>query len=166
MYEILSAPAPAAPTKKERKDAREARRAARESGETGELSDDQWREKARGILLRQLTASDKTAKQLKDKLLDKDCPEEIADEVIVMKDGLVVESGPTARVLHGSSHAYTRALIDAVPCFDDSAVRTIGAGQRTIGPEQRTIGSENPAIAADSPDSTDNPTEPTGGHHA
>lgn len=82
MYEILSAPAPAAPTKKERREAREARRASRESGETEELSDDQWREKARGILLRQLTASDKTAKQLKDKLLEKDCPEDIADEVI------------------------------------------------------------------------------------
>lgn len=82
MYEILSAPAPATPTKKERKEAREARRAAREAGEAEELSDDQWREKARGILLRQLTASDKTAKQLKDKLLEKDCPEDIADEVI------------------------------------------------------------------------------------
>lgn len=82
MYEILSAPAAAAPTRKERKEAREARRAARESAEGGELSEDQWREKARGILLRQLTTSDKTAKQLKDKLLEKECPEEIADEVI------------------------------------------------------------------------------------
>jgi peptide/nickel transport system ATP-binding protein len=52
--------------------------------------------------------------------------EQIADEVIVMKDGRVVESGPTARVLHSSRDDYTRALIDAVPCFDDSAVRTTG----------------------------------------
>ncbi|WP_181274976.1 dipeptide ABC transporter ATP-binding protein [Brevibacterium oceani] len=50
--------------------------------------------------------------------------EQIADEVIVMKDGRVVESGPTARVLHESRDDYTKALIDAVPCFDDSAVRT------------------------------------------
>jgi len=76
------APAPAKPSKKERREAREARKLARETGEPEELSDDQWREKARSILLRQLTAGDKTAKQLKDKLLDKECPEEIADEVI------------------------------------------------------------------------------------
>lgn len=67
---------------KERKQARAERRAARESGEPESMSDDQWREKARGIILRQLTASDKTVKQLKDKLLDKECPEDIADEVI------------------------------------------------------------------------------------
>lgn len=80
MQKILDAPVEPAPTKRERKHARQAKRAA----QTGEeaLSDDQWREKARGILLRQLTASDKTAKQLKDKLLEKECPEHIADEVI------------------------------------------------------------------------------------
>lgn len=85
MQRIVAAPvtpAPAIPSKKERRETREARKAARDSGEPEELSDDQWREKARGMLLRQLTAGDKTAKQLKDKLLDKECPEEIADEVI------------------------------------------------------------------------------------
>lgn len=80
MQKILDAQVEPAPTKRERKQARQARRAAATGEE--ELSDDQWREKARGILLRQLTASDKTAKQLKDKLLDKECPEHIADEVI------------------------------------------------------------------------------------
>ncbi|MFJ2619128.1 regulatory protein RecX [Glutamicibacter sp. NPDC087344] len=82
MNEILSAPAPASPTKKERSQARQAKRAARADGEVELLGDDQWREKARGIVLRQLTASDKTAKQLKDKLLAQECPEDIADEVI------------------------------------------------------------------------------------
>ena len=69
--------------------------------------------------------------------------EQISDEVIVMKDGLGIESGPTAHVLHSSRHAYTRALIDAVPCFDDSAVRTVAADNLT-----------------------DNPTDSTGAHHA
>ncbi|WP_313811755.1 regulatory protein RecX [Glutamicibacter sp.] len=82
MQQIIEAPTAPRPTKKERKEARAAARAAQDSGDPEALSDDQWREKARGILLRQLTASDKTAKQLKDKLLDKDCPEHIADEVI------------------------------------------------------------------------------------
>jgi len=82
MERIVAAPAPPKPSKKERREAREARKLARETGEAEELTDEQWREKARNILLRQLTASDKTAKQLKDKLLDKECPEEIADEVI------------------------------------------------------------------------------------
>lgn len=82
MEQIVAAPAPAKPSKQERREAREARKAARQAGEPEELSDDQWREKARGILLRQLTASDKTANQLKDKLLENECPEDIADEVI------------------------------------------------------------------------------------
>lgn len=82
MQQILDTPAAPAPTKKERKQARAAAKAAQQSGDPEQLSDSQWRDKARGILLRQLTASDKTAKQLKDKLLDKECPEHIADEVI------------------------------------------------------------------------------------
>lgn len=82
MAKIMAAPPAPKRAKKERREARETRKAAREAGTPEELSDDQWREKARGILLRQLTASDKTAKQLKDKLLEKECPEDIADEVI------------------------------------------------------------------------------------
>lgn len=46
--------------------------------------------------------------------------EQIADEVLVMKDGVVVESGPTTRVLRESRHPYTRTLLDAVPCFETS----------------------------------------------
>lgn len=48
--------------------------------------------------------------------------EQIADQVLVMKDGLVVESGDTATVLRESSHPYTRTLLDAVPRFDSTAV--------------------------------------------
>ncbi|MEV1002428.1 ABC transporter ATP-binding protein [Nonomuraea sp. NPDC050202] len=39
----------------------------------------------------------------------------VADEVSVMKDGLVVESGPRGRVLREPEHAYTRALLDSLP---------------------------------------------------
>lgn len=48
--------------------------------------------------------------------------EQIADQVLVMKDGLVVESGDTAIVLRESGHPYTRTLLDAVPRFDSTAV--------------------------------------------
>ena len=39
----------------------------------------------------------------------------IADRVLVMKDGRVVESGAVADVLGAPEHAYTRALLAAVP---------------------------------------------------
>ncbi len=40
---------------------------------------------------------------------------EIADRVIVMRHGLIVEQGPADEVLNRPQHPYTRALIDAVP---------------------------------------------------
>lgn len=39
----------------------------------------------------------------------------IADRVLVMKDGAVVESGPAAEVLARPSHPYTRELLEALP---------------------------------------------------
>ncbi|MFI9837907.1 ABC transporter ATP-binding protein [Nonomuraea sp. NPDC051941] len=39
----------------------------------------------------------------------------VADEVSVMKDGLVVESGPRGRVLRAPEHAYTRSLLESLP---------------------------------------------------
>jgi len=41
---------------------------------------------------------------------------EIADRVAVMKDGKIVETGPTKHVLGAPKDAYTRMLIAAVPC--------------------------------------------------
>ncbi|MGW6707201.1 ABC transporter ATP-binding protein [Streptomyces sp. NPDC054956] len=39
----------------------------------------------------------------------------IADEVLVLKSGKVVESGPAGRVLDEPEHPYTRLLLDSVP---------------------------------------------------
>ncbi|KAF1044563.1 dipeptide ABC transporter ATP-binding protein [Xylophilus sp.] len=47
----------------------------------------------------------------------------LADQVLVLQNGRVVETGPTHRVLSRPSHPYTRTLMDAVPHF--------GAGQST-----------------------------------
>lgn len=43
-----------------------------------------------------------------------------ADDLVVMRDGVVVESGPAADVLTSPSHAYTRHLIDNVPTVRSS----------------------------------------------
>jgi ABC-type dipeptide/oligopeptide/nickel transport system ATPase component len=37
---------------------------------------------------------------------------QLCDEVLVMRDGEVVEQGPVAQVLHDPRHPYTRLLVD------------------------------------------------------
>ncbi|KJS54929.1 ABC transporter ATP-binding protein [Streptomyces rubellomurinus] len=39
----------------------------------------------------------------------------VTDEVVVMRHGRIVESGPTAQVLDDPQHAYTRLLLESVP---------------------------------------------------
>ena len=41
--------------------------------------------------------------------------DQVCDEVAVMRSGRIVESGPTEQVLRQPSHAYTRALLGAIP---------------------------------------------------
>ncbi|MGI5204017.1 ABC transporter ATP-binding protein [Spirillospora sp. CA-108201] len=43
----------------------------------------------------------------------------IADHVVVMRQGSVVEAGPASDVLHSPSAAYTRELLDAVPAIGE-----------------------------------------------
>jgi peptide/nickel transport system ATP-binding protein len=43
---------------------------------------------------------------------------DIADDVVVMFRGQIVEAGPVARVLGDPQHPYTRALLDCVPDAD------------------------------------------------
>ncbi len=42
----------------------------------------------------------------------------LADQVMVMYLGQVVESGPVEKIYNGSAHPYTRALLSAVPSMD------------------------------------------------
>ncbi len=54
----------------------------------------------------------------------------MADAVIVMKEGAVVERGPAAEVLARPSHAYTKELLAAAPNVGRALERrTSGAGQ-------------------------------------
>jgi peptide/nickel transport system ATP-binding protein len=41
--------------------------------------------------------------------------EVMADEVVVMQGGVVVEQGPAQTLLSAPTHPYTRALLSAVP---------------------------------------------------
>ena len=47
---------------------------------------------------------------------------QMADELLVMRDGRVVERGDAAEVLSNPQHEYTRRLLDAVPSDTDAAL--------------------------------------------
>ncbi|WP_406312878.1 ABC transporter ATP-binding protein [Streptosporangium sp. NBC_01639] len=52
----------------------------------------------------------------------------LADRVAVMKDGRIVEHGPTHRVLSRPEHEYTRQLLAAIPAEHTKGTRLSGAG--------------------------------------
>ena len=49
----------------------------------------------------------------------------MADEVLVMHDGCVVEHGPADQVLHRPRHEYTQALLDAIPSEHTRGTRLV-----------------------------------------
>ncbi|MCW5719760.1 MAG: ABC transporter ATP-binding protein [Devosia sp.] len=64
----------------------------------------------------------------------------IADQIMVMQQGEVVERGPTDAVLDSPQHAYTKHLLEAVPHFRG------GAAVRTDRPAE---GVRKPVVAVD-----------------
>ena len=59
---------------------------------------------------------------------------EIADRVVVMKAGRIVESGKTAQILEAPQADYTRMLIAAVPTLDvDPHAARLGYRSRSEG---------------------------------
>jgi peptide/nickel transport system ATP-binding protein len=50
---------------------------------------------------------------------------QMCDHIAVMQRGRIVEYGPTAEVLANPQHAYTRALIDAIPRLSHQDARDI-----------------------------------------
>ncbi|WP_248958947.1 dipeptide ABC transporter ATP-binding protein [Sphaerisporangium perillae] len=64
----------------------------------------------------------------------------LADEVAVMRDGEVVEHGPVHQVLRRPRHAYTQALLDAIPSEHTRGTRLSRGGnvpQRSRRPVDR-----------------------------
>ncbi|MCS5713368.1 ABC transporter ATP-binding protein [Herbiconiux sp. CPCC 205716] len=69
----------------------------------------------------------------------------IADDVLVMRAGRVVESGPVAQVLGDPQHDYTKALLRAVPTGVPRGVPLAWPG---AGSGARTAPASAPAVAA------------------
>jgi peptide/nickel transport system ATP-binding protein len=72
----------------------------------------------------------------------------LADEVLVMRGGEVVEHGPVGRVLHQPEHEYTQALLDAIPSEHTRGTRLVrpasGAGASDGASDSASAG---PAVA-------------------
>ncbi|ACO78628.1 ABC transporter [Azotobacter vinelandii CA] len=61
----------------------------------------------------------------------------LADRILVMKSGIIVESGTRDEVLGNPQHAYTKALIQAVPSGDTRGRRLSPAAPARIGRPRR-----------------------------
>jgi oligopeptide transport system ATP-binding protein len=53
--------------------------------------------------------------------------EHVADRILVMRDGVVVEGGPASQIVGAPQHPYTKALLAAVPRFDGTSRRARAA---------------------------------------
>ncbi|WP_431884598.1 dipeptide ABC transporter ATP-binding protein [Micromonospora wenchangensis] len=65
---------------------------------------------------------------------------QVADRVLVMRDGRIVEEGPTGRLLQAPQHPYTRQLLAAVPSASSR-------GRRLSEPARVRDGCAVPALA-------------------
>jgi peptide/nickel transport system ATP-binding protein len=42
----------------------------------------------------------------------------VADRILVMRNGQIIEEGPASQIVTHPQHDYTRALLSAAPAFD------------------------------------------------
>ena len=62
---------------------------------------------------------------------------DLADDILVMKDGLCVENGTADQIFNRPTHPYTRQLLAAVPKLGSVAVRTLSKEQKSQEPVLR-----------------------------
>ncbi|MCW2308882.1 ABC transporter ATP-binding protein [Rhodobium gokarnense] len=83
---------------------------------------------------------------------------EIADRIAVMRSGNLLEVGPAKDILYRPQHAYTRALIEAVPSLTPTAARTGAYGAtvlqaaglgKTFSSGSSLFGSQRKVVAVD-----------------
>jgi len=74
----------------------------------------------------------------------------LADEVIVMRAGEVVEHGPAHQVLHAPGHEYTQALLDAIPSEHTRGTRLVrpAAGVKIVPRTRKAIDRDRPVLEA------------------
>jgi len=66
----------------------------------------------------------------------------LADEVVVVYDGRVVEAGPIGDIFRSPGHAYLRALLNAAPHFEmapDERLTALRGGKRPARAERREV---------------------------
>ena len=74
----------------------------------------------------------------------------LADEVIVMRNGEVLEHGPAHQVLHEPRHDYTQALLDAIPSEHTRGDRLVrpAAGESVVRRTRRPAGAGGSVLEA------------------
>lgn len=74
----------------------------------------------------------------------------LADEVLVMRAGEVVEHGPAHQVLHQPRHEYTQALLDAIPSEHTRGTRLVrpATGENIVRGTRQPIDRSRPVLEA------------------
>jgi peptide/nickel transport system ATP-binding protein len=74
----------------------------------------------------------------------------LADEVLVMRDGSVVEHGTAHQVLHQPRHEYTQALLDAIPSEHTRGTRLVrpGSDASVVARTRKPVDRDRPVLEA------------------
>jgi peptide/nickel transport system ATP-binding protein len=72
----------------------------------------------------------------------------LADEVLVMRGGVVVEHGLAHQVLHEPAHEYTQALLDAIPSEHTRGIRLVrsGADEPVVARTRKPVEHDRPVL--------------------